>query len=60
LLLKPFYWVMEQIPTTREQARRLGFVTIDEMIATLVASVENPPRGVRVIEVPEMCKGGKA
>jgi uncharacterized protein YbjT (DUF2867 family) len=54
LLLKPFYWVMEQIPTTREQARRLGFVTIDEMIATLVFAVENQPCGVRVVEVPEI------
>lgn len=53
-LLKPINWVMERIPTTREQARRLGFVTIGEIVNSLVDAVENPPRGIRVIEVAEM------
>jgi len=52
--LKPLYWVMERIPATSEQAKRLGLVTIEQMLTTLVAAVENPPSGVRVVEVPEI------
>jgi uncharacterized protein YbjT (DUF2867 family) len=52
--LKPLYWVMERIPATSEQAKRLGLVTIEQMVKTLVASVENPAQGVRIVEVPEI------
>jgi uncharacterized protein YbjT (DUF2867 family) len=55
-LLKPVYWVMEKIPATRGQAKRLGLVTLGEMVSSLMVAVEHPPRGVRVIEVPEMKK----
>jgi uncharacterized protein YbjT (DUF2867 family) len=54
VFLKPMYWLMEQIPSTRESARRLGLVTIEQMIGALVRSVENPPQGVRVLGVPEI------
>jgi nucleoside-diphosphate-sugar epimerase len=51
-LLRPAYWLLERLPSTREAALRLGLVTIDQMIRTLLAAVENPPeRGVRVIDV---------
>lgn len=52
--LVPFYWLAERIPATREGARRLGLVTLPQMIAALVQAVENPARGVRVVEVPEI------
>jgi uncharacterized protein YbjT (DUF2867 family) len=52
LALAPFYWLAERFPKTRESARRLGLVTIDQMIAALLWAVENPSTGVRVIEVP--------
>lgn len=52
LLLKPAYWLMEQIPSTRESARRLGLVTLDQMVGALVRSVENPAQGVRILDVP--------
>ena len=52
--LKPLYWVMERIPSTSEQAKRLGLVTIDQMLKTLVAAIENPAEGVRIVEVPEI------
>ncbi|HEX8243550.1 MAG TPA: hypothetical protein VF541_08645, partial [Longimicrobium sp.] len=53
--LKPVYWLLERIPATREQARRLGLVTLDDMVAALVHAVENPPAsGLRVVEVPEI------
>lgn len=44
------------IPATREGARRLGLVTIDQMVRALVHAVENPASGCRVIEVPEIRK----
>jgi len=54
LLLTPFYRVMEAIPSTRETARRLGLVTLPQMIQTLARAVEQPPNGVRVVEVPDI------
>jgi uncharacterized protein YbjT (DUF2867 family) len=54
LLLQPAYWLLEQLPTTREAARRLGLVTLDQMIAALTWSVENPAPGVRVLSVSEI------
>jgi uncharacterized protein YbjT (DUF2867 family) len=54
IFLQPMYWLMEQIPSTRESARRLGLVTIDQMVLALVRAVENPPLGVRVVAVPEI------
>jgi uncharacterized protein YbjT (DUF2867 family) len=54
LILKPMYWLMERIPPTRESARRLGLVTIDQMVAALVRSVEHPAQGVRILNVPDI------
>jgi uncharacterized protein YbjT (DUF2867 family) len=54
LVLKPVYWLMERIPATRESARRLGLVTIDQMVAALVRSVEHPAQGVRILNVPDI------
>lgn len=51
-LLIPVYGLLEAIPATREQARRLGLVTLDDMVAALVEAVENPPDSVRIVEVP--------
>jgi uncharacterized protein YbjT (DUF2867 family) len=56
--LLPFYWVLERLPPTREGARRLGLVTLEQMVRALVAAVESPPppstRAPRVVEVPEI------
>jgi uncharacterized protein YbjT (DUF2867 family) len=54
LFLKPIYWLMEQIPATRESARRLGLVTLEQMVGALVRSVENPAQGVRILSVLEI------
>ncbi len=53
-LLRPFYWLMERIPSKRETARRLGLVTDAEMRGALLFAVENPAAGVRVLSVPEI------
>lgn len=53
-VLLPFYWICEILPMTREGAKRLGLVTIEQMVSALVWSVENPPAGVRVLSVPDI------
>jgi uncharacterized protein YbjT (DUF2867 family) len=57
-LLIPMYFLLERLPGTRETARRLGLVTLPQMVASLVQAVENPPAGIRVVEVPEIRRGG--
>ena len=53
-ILHPVYWLAEQFPCTRESARRLGLVTIDQMLTAPVRAVENSPDGVRLVEVPRI------
>jgi uncharacterized protein YbjT (DUF2867 family) len=57
--LLPFYWVCQRLPATRESARRLGLVTISQMLDTLVWAVENPAEGVRILDVPKIRELGK-
>lgn len=54
VILQPLYWLAERYPGTRESARRLGLVTIHQMLAALVQAVENPADGVRIVEVPQI------
>jgi uncharacterized protein YbjT (DUF2867 family) len=56
VLLKPIYAALERWPGTRERAKRLGLVTIDQMVQALVQAVEQrPPSGtIRVVGVPEI------
>jgi uncharacterized protein YbjT (DUF2867 family) len=53
-LLKPGYWLARQIPSLRESATRLGLVTVEQMVAALVRSVEFPAKGMEVISVSEI------
>jgi hypothetical protein len=57
-VLLPLYWLGELVPMTRAGARRLGLVTLEQMIGTLVQAVEQPPSGVRILEVPDIRRGG--
>lgn len=52
LLLVPMYWIAERLPSTRDGARRLGLVTLRQMVVALRDAVENPGEGIRVMEVP--------
>ena len=54
--LIPFYWVCERLSCTREGARRLGLVTLDQMVRALVCAVENPVPGMQVLDVPDIRK----
>jgi uncharacterized protein YbjT (DUF2867 family) len=52
--LMPFYWVAELLPPTRESARRLGLITISQMLKVLVWAVENPPADSQILDVPKI------
>ena len=43
-----------KLAATRASARRLGLVTLKQMIAALAAAVECKPAGLRIVEVPEI------
>lgn len=53
-LLKPFYFVCERLPSTRETAQRLGFVTHAQMTGALLRAVEDPAEDFRVLTVPHI------
>lgn len=58
-LLLPAYSLLRWIPATRESARRLGMVTLGQMVAALVHAVEDPvDGGVRIIDVPAIRQSG--
>ena len=60
--LMPLYALLEIVPSTRASARRLGLVTIAQMVRTLVSAVEHPPaRGaMRIVDVPGIRTGAVA
>jgi hypothetical protein len=56
-LLLPMYWLMERIPATRASALSLGLVTLPQMLNALVAAVERPAQGTRIVDVPAIRAG---
>lgn len=56
VVLIPFYAIGEILPATRESARRLGLVSVAQMVRALVCAVESPPPPAtrRIVEVPEI------
>jgi len=58
LALKPVYVLLERISGTREAARRLGLVTISDMLTAMVWSIEHLPDVTRVVDVPEIRRLG--
>ena len=52
--LAPIYRLLEALPSTREGARRLGLVSVEQMMGSMVRAVVEPPNGVRVWEVPQI------
>lgn len=51
-LLLPFYWLIRT-----ETSRRLRPVTLSDVVQAMVAAIEQPPHGVRIIEATEMRRG---
>ena len=60
LALVPVYRVLERVSGTREAAMRLGLVTIREMLAVLLWSIEHSPAMTRLIDVPEIRRLGRS
>jgi nucleoside-diphosphate-sugar epimerase len=62
VVLLPFYAIGDILPSTRESARRLGLVSVAQMVRALVQAVESPPpRGTRrVVEVPDIRRAAPA
>lgn len=56
LMLTPVYAIATLVPALRDSARRLGLITLGQMVAALAHAVENPPAAgtIRVVEVPAM------
>ena len=52
--LIPMYWLFERLPGTRETARRLGLVTLDQMVSAIATAVGSPAEGVRIYDVPSI------
>jgi uncharacterized protein YbjT (DUF2867 family) len=59
IVLIPFYKIAEMIPASAKSARRLGLVTIDNMLAALVDAVEHPPPEIRILDVPAIRACGR-
>jgi uncharacterized protein YbjT (DUF2867 family) len=60
VLLVPFYFIAGLLPPTRAGARRLGLVTIRQIVSALVAAVEAPPgAGTRIVDVPGIRRAAK-
>jgi uncharacterized protein YbjT (DUF2867 family) len=53
-LLIPMYKLAEFLPQTRDGAQRLGLVTLEQMATALLAAVENPVHGIKVVTVPQI------
>lgn len=51
-VLIPFYKAAELWPSTRDSARRLGLVTLAQMVRALAVAVDQPAVGIRVVDVP--------
>ena len=55
LFLMPVYGIASLVPGLRDGARRLGLVTLEQMIHALVRAVERPaPKGTSIVDVPSI------
>ena len=54
IALIPFYRMAERVPRFAAGARRLGLVSLEDMVGALVRAVENPAEETRVLEPPDI------
>lgn len=59
LLLTPIFKLLSLSKSGKEKAERLGLVWIGQMVNALVWSVENPAKGILILEVKEIKKFSK-
>jgi uncharacterized protein YbjT (DUF2867 family) len=53
-VLLPLYAIARMFPATRESARRLEPVTLQQILRAIEGAVEDPPSGLRVLEAPQI------
>ncbi len=53
-VLLPLYAIARMFPATRESARRLEPVTLQQILRAIETAVEDPPSGLRVLEAPQI------
>ena len=53
-LFLPVYRLLQLFPPTRDTARRLYPVTLEQMVAALVKAVEEPAAGIRIVETQQI------
>lgn len=53
-VLLPMYWLAELVPSTRDTARRLGLLTLGQMLDALVFAVDTAGTESRVFDVPDI------
>jgi uncharacterized protein YbjT (DUF2867 family) len=54
--LAPVYALLRAIPATREGARRLGLLTLEQIVTALLWAIENPPAESRILDVPAIVR----
>jgi uncharacterized protein YbjT (DUF2867 family) len=54
VLLFPLYQLLQSVPATRETAIRLGLVTREQVVGTLLRAVQSGGNGVRVLGTKEI------
>lgn len=54
LLLLPLYWLFERLPPTVANTRRLGLLTLTQMLNALVYAVEQAAPGHEIYDVPRI------
>jgi uncharacterized protein YbjT (DUF2867 family) len=54
LLLLPVYWLAERLPATAPSARRLGLVTLAQMLRALVHVIEQAAPGQHIYDVEQI------
>lgn len=53
-LVLPLYWLWMLSPSKRDTAQRLYPVTLKRVIEAMADAIDQPRRGVRIIEAPEL------
>lgn len=54
--LIPFYKIFEMLPFTRDTAKRLGLVKLNQLINCIVYAVRNPPDQLKIYNVEDIKK----
>jgi nucleoside-diphosphate-sugar epimerase len=59
VFILPFYGIAELVPAWRKKARAMGLVTIKQMLAALLLTVESAPVPLRILEIKDIRAANK-